>query len=500
MSFLGIDLGTTGCKAVLFDEKGGALASAYREYTIISEQPGQAELDPWMVWDQVKGMIKDCVSGIRQPIEAISVSSLGEAVVPVSLTRKPLGNSLLSFDIRGNEFVPQLRELITDQELYRRNGNPLGTNYSLTKLMWYRENQPELYRQSDSFLLWASYILFMLGAAPVVDYAHANRTLAFDIDKKAWNAELLGKIDFDPEKLPELMPAGSVCGSMTNELSAEFGLHNKPLLVVGTHDQCANALGCGVLDEGTAMYGMGTYHCIVSVYNKRKPIDAMLARGLNTEHHAVPERWVSFIYNQGGILLKWFRDTFVQGMGMGVKDFPEGNIYEHLMHEMPIGPSPVTVLPHFITTGPPDFLEKTSGNISGLTIDTTRGDICKGVLEGTAFYLKENLDNLPEGMKINQFRVVGGGSRSDIWVQLTADILELPCTRTREPEAGALGAAILAAVGSGKYQSFQDAADAMVSTADTFYPDPDRWNEYSRNYERYKQVLPLMGSFLASYK
>jgi xylulokinase len=496
MSFLGIDLGTTGCKAVLFNAVGKALSSAYREYEIIHDAPGHAELDALQVWNHVKNLIRECVADSPDKVEAISVSSLGEAIVPVSQNRLPLGNSLLNFDNRGSDLIPELHEIISDEELYTINGNPLAPNYGLTKLYWYKKNQPSLYAETYKFLLWGSYILYMLGAEPVVDYALANRTLLLDIGKEEWNVSLLGKLGFSKEKLPELAEAGTVCGKMLPELVDELGFLSSPLLVVGTHDQCANALGCGVLEQGTAMYGMGTFHCIVSVSKERGDSSEMLSRGLNTEHHAVPGQWVSFIYNQGGILLKWFRDTFA----LGVKEFSAVNIYEHLMHEMPEGPSPVSVLPHFTTTGPPDFIEKTAGNISGLTIDTTRGDVCKGLLEGIAFYLKENLDNLPPGMDIAEFRVVGGGSKSDIWMQLTADILERPCMRTVEAEAGALGAAMLAACGSGKYNTIQEAAAAMVVTGRKFLPDKSRSESYYSNYKRYKELYPRFGSFLAEYK
>jgi xylulokinase len=496
MSFLGIDLGTTGCKAVLFDAFGKSLSSAYREYEVIHDAPGHAELDAMQVWARVKNLIRECVAGSSEPVEAISVSSLGEAIVPVSQNRLPLGNSLLNFDSRGSDFIPELHAVISDEELYFVNGNPLAPNYGLTKLYWYKKKQPELYDKTYKFLLWGSYILYMLGAEPVVDYALANRTLLLDIEKEKWDFSLLDKLGFSEKKLPKLAQAGTVCGKVLPDLADALGFSSPPLLVVGTHDQCANALGCGVMEQGIAMYGMGTFHCIVSVSDSRGDSREMLSRGLNTEHHAVPGQWVSFIYNQGGILLKWFRDTFA----LGVNEFSEVNIYEHLMHEMPAGPSPVSVLPHFTTTGPPDFIEKTSGNISGLTIDTTRGDICKGLLEGIAFYLKENLDNLPLGIEIDEFKVVGGGSKSDIWMQLTADILERPCTRTVEAEAGALGAAMLAACGFGRYKTLQDAAEAMVVSSRTFVPDKSRSESYYPNYKRYRELYPKFGSFLAEYK
>jgi len=496
MNFLGIDLGTTGCKAVIFDESGRSLSSAYREYSIIHDSPGQAELDPERVWEHVKEMIRECVSREPGPVKAVSVSSLGEAVVPVSRDREALGNSLLNFDSRGSEFLPELHELFSDEALYKVNGNPLAPNYGLTKLVWYKRNRPDLYEKTYKFLLWGSFILYKLGAEPVVDYSLANRTLVLDIEKREWNVPMLNQLGLLPEKLPELVKAGSECGEVSGELSRELGFEQPPLLVVGTHDQCANALGCGVINQGTAMYGMGTFHCLVSVFSQRGSSDKMLLRGLNTEHHAVPGKWVSFIYNQGGILLKWFRDTFApEAANTG-----GSQIFSRLLAEMPDGPSPVTVLPHLTTTGPPRFLEKTTGMISGLTIDTTRGDICKAVLEGIAFYLKENLDQLPPEMGINEFRAAGGGSKSDIWVQLTADILEKPCFRTKEAEAGALGAAILAAVGLGVFKDIPQAVESMVVTGRGFYPESARSELYKPNYEKYKEIYPLFGSFLSDYK
>jgi len=494
MSFLGIDLGTTGCKAVIFDKSGVELASAYREYLIESPVRGYAELNTVRVWERVKELITECISGLTEDVVSVSVSSLGEAMVPVTSEREPLGNSLLNYDSRGSAHLYEIRDALSDKDLYEINGNAPGPNYSLTRLLWYQKEHCEIYDKADKFLPWGSFILYMMGAEPVIDYSLANRTLLLDINRKEWNSSLIDTLGLSVDKLPRLVEAGTACGRMPKALSDELGFKSPPLLVAGAHDQCANALGCGVIDEGRAMYGMGTFHCIVSVFGRRPDSGLMLQRGLNTEHHAIPDRWVSFIYNQGGMLLKWFRDTFAADIADSGKD-----IYQRLLEEMPDGPSPVSVLPHLTTTGPPGFIEKTSGLISGLTADTSRGDICKGVLEGIAFYLKENLDNLPEGMNIDEFTAVGGGSRSDIWMQLTADLFNKPCRTTAEPEAGALGAAMLATIGAGHYGNIREAIEQMVCEGQVFTPSAGN-DKYLGNYNRYKSIAPLFGDFLAGYK
>ncbi len=500
MALLGIDLGTIGCKAVLFDADGNRLAKAYREYSMITGHGGLAELDSTAVMEDVRTVVREVSNAVGEDvIEAVSVSSMGEAFVPVTGNRDILGNSPLNFDIRGNGYLDEIRDIISDEELYLVNGNPLGTNYALTKLLWTARENPRIYDLADHFLLWSGFVLFMLGGRPVCDFTLANRTLLFDIENRSWNSALTERLDFDTDKLPELVPTGTVVGEMNTAVAADLGIRGKPILVAGSHDQCANSLGCGVLDEGTAMYGMGTFHCIVVPFRTRPGSGVMLPRGLNTEHHAVPDRYVTFIYNQGGILLKWFRDTFlVEKRDLGIV---KGgiNIYEDLMDEMPEGPSSVLVSPNFSVTGPPKFLEKVTGMISGLTLATTRGDIAKGVLEGVAYYLKENVDDLPAELPLDGFRVVGGGSHSDTWVKLLSDIFERPFTRTAENEAGSLGAAIIAGVGSGRFRNFREGAEAMVRLTDTIDPDEERSRRYESNYFRFKEIHPRFGEFLADH-
>jgi xylulokinase len=222
----------------------------------------------------------------------------------------------------------------------------------------------------------------------------------------------------------------------------------------------------------------------------------MLDQGLNTEHHAVPGLFVSFIYNQGGILVKWFRDTFA------AEDFRQAqqlgaNVYDSLMAEMPAQPSSVLVLPHFAPTGPPDFVTDSRGVVAGLQLETSRGDILKGVIEGTAFYLKEIVDSLDAtGIEINEYRATGGGAQSDAWVQTVADIMGQPVVRPENTEAGALGAAIIAGLGSGAFASYGEGVEAMVRLNRTFEPDPEMHNRYRPRFEQYRQLWPLMQGYL----
>jgi xylulokinase len=222
----------------------------------------------------------------------------------------------------------------------------------------------------------------------------------------------------------------------------------------------------------------------------------MIARGLNTEHHAIPDRYVCFIYNQGGALVKWFRDTFATVEHRQAE--AEGrSIYPALFAEIPSEPSSVMVLPHFVPTGPPRFIADSAGLMAGLHLGTRRGEVLKGIIEGVAFYLKELVDSLPAtGIKIENYRVVGGGSRSDVWVQTCADIFGQSFTRPVITEAGALGAAIIAGVGSGVFKSYSQGVSAMVKLERTFEPDLRQHVRYQARYQYYQRMGPLMIDYL----
>lgn len=497
MSLLGIDVGTSGCKSAVFSEDGKLLGFNYAEYDFQSPQPGWAELDTKPVWRHVRDTIRRAVrESSLDPVKALCVSSLGEAVVPMSRDRRILGPSLLNFDVRGAEYLDELSDRITNQRLYGITGNTLGNQYTLTKLKWIRQHQPELYEQAAVFLHWSGFVSFMLGAEPAVDYSLANRTLLFELESADWSAELLDLVGIDRIKLPATVPTGTVIGKVADQVASDLGLPLGVPIVSGAHDQCCNGVGAGVVAPGQAMYGMGTYLCLMPVFASRPSSRTMIERGLNTEHHAVSNLYVSFLYNQGGLLVKWFRNTFADAER---RDESAGgpDLYASLLAEMPEGPSRVVALPHFTATGPPRFIDDSCGLIAGLKVDTTRGEILKGLLEAMTFYIRESFEVLPAaGIDVQAFRAVGGGSKSDAWIQISADILGRPFVRPRIGEAGALGAAILAGAGTGIFGSLEEGVEAMVKPAKSFEPDAGKSSLYDERFEQYRKLGPLLTDYL----
>jgi xylulokinase len=497
MSLLGIDVGTTGCKAAIFREDGEQLAYAYAEYPLHMPAPGQAELDPHEVWAKVQGVIREVTAqGTGDPVKALSVSSLGEAFVPVDKDRAILGPSIINFDARGKEYVPELEAAFSVEQFYQITGHTVANEFGLPKLMWIRRNRPELFERTYRFLPWTSFVTYMLGADPVVDYSLAGRMLGFDVERGDWSPDVLERAGVDMAKLPGTAPASEVIGNVSAQMAKQLGLPRDAAIVAGCHDQCATAVGCGVIEDGQAACGMGTFLCLTPVFSRRRDVGAMIRLALNTEHHPAPGKFVSLIYNQGGALLRWYRDTFAASEHR--RAVAEGrDIYDELLAEMPAGPSPVIVLPHFFATGPPEFISDSSGVMVGLKLETKRGDIVKALLESTMFYMRDCIDRLPgTGIEIREFRAAGGGSRSDAWLHIAADILARPFTRMKLSEAGVLGAAIIAGVGSGRFASFSEGVATMVKTAEVFEPRSDRVERYGARFEYYQRLWPLLREYL----
>lgn len=496
MSLLGIDVGTSGCKSVLFSEDGTIIGSAYAEYDIKRPRPDAMELDPHEVWQAVQGTVAQAVDSARSdPCRALSVTSMGEAFVPVSRTREILGPSILLSDPRGTEYIETLRSDLTDEECYRISGNPVGSHYGLPKLMWVRDHEPELYRRAYKFLNWSGFVAFMLGAEPTVDFTLANRDLLFDIRREEWSPRLLSAAGIDETKLPTCVRAGTPLGKIEPRIAEELGLPPACLIVSGPHDQCANALGCGAISPGDAMYGLGTFPTIVPIFDGIPDGQAMIAFGLNTEHHAIAARYVSFLYHMGGAAIKWYRDTFAAAeVAAAIRE--GGDVYPALFSELPPEPGPLLVLPHLYPLGPPDFLSDSAGVILGLRGDTRRGAVLKAILEANAFALKVSVENLRSvGIGLGSFKAVGGGSRSDAAVQVCTDIFNRPFERPTVTEAGALGAAILAGVASEVYPSAEAAVGQTVRVERRFDPNERTAARYEELYAEYLDFARLVTPF-----
>ena len=494
MSLLGVDLGTTTCKAAAFSTDGRCLAAAQREYDILHPAPFAAELDGQEVWGKTQEVIAEVTSATsRDPVGAICIGSMGEALAPLSHDRRVLGNSILCFDSRGDEYARDLAHDFTDEEFYRIDANLIGPQFGLPKLLWIRDHQPGLFNAADHFLPWSDAVAFLLGGDPCVTNSHASRLLLLDVERNDWSPRILNWAGISPTRLGRVVDGGTAVGTVAGSLAARLGLPPGVKIVSGGHDQCCTALGCGCIDPGQAVCGLGTFQCITPVFAWPADPLQLLQRALNIENHALAGRYVTFLYNQAGSLVKWFRDTFAADQ----HEDAGANVYAWLNAELPADPSGLLVLPHFEPPVWPRHIPGASGAILGLRTTTRRGEILKAIMECSAMYFLSSVTGLADvGMPIHSLTAVGGGASSDAWVQINADVFGVPVIRPHATEAGVAGAAILAGLATGQYAAASEAVEAFVQADRQFEPDPSRHAFYVRQATRLEQVYPALASLL----
>jgi xylulokinase len=411
---------------------------------------------------------------------------MGEAVVPLDDRNRILDNAILSSDTRGSEYVQELAAAFPQETFYRTNPNILGPNYALPKILWLRDHRPEVYRRTARFVLWGDMPAVMLCGHHVTSFALANRTLLFDIHSETWSEPLLRHARLSPDVLGRTVRSGTVAGTVSETAARRLGLPRGVQVVVGGHDQCCNSLGAGIREAGHAVCGIGTVECITPTYDRIPDARTMLEAGLNVEHHLLPHLYVSFLYNQAGSLVKWFRNTFAAAESAD----PNVQVYELLDSELPEAPTRLAVLPYFEMTGPPAFVGDASGAILGLKTSTTRGEILKAIMEGETLYFGQALETLTTlGVGTTQFVATGGGARSDPWLQIKADILGVPFARPTITEGSVLGAAMLAGLATGEFASADEAAEMFVVVDRVFEPDPERHAFYREKQALYNELF-----------
>jgi len=496
MSLLGLDIGTSGCKAVVFDLEGNILSRAYREYPLLYPRQGWIELDAKMLLNKIEESVKEAVNKNRvkkDPVEAISISSQGEAFVPVDKEGNPLANIPVSFDTRGEKFSRWWREKLGEEKIMHISGMPINSMFSLNKMMWFKENSPREYKKTWKFLCLEDFLIFKWGLPPALDYSLASRTMAFNILQREWSEEILSLARIDKSLLSKVFPSGTPLGKISSKTALRLSLPLETIMVTGGHDQACGALGAGVMEEGLAMDATGTVECIASVFKQPRLHQKMFQNNFSCYPYVVPSLYITLAFNfTGGALLRWFRDTLASEEKEIAKRTGK-DIYSLLLEEASEEPSPLFLLPHFTTTGTPYMDTKSTGVILGFSLNTTKNELIKAILEGISLEMKQNLTLLEEAkVPIYELRAIGGGAKSRKWLQLKADIYGKKVVSLRVSEAACLGAALLAGVGKGKYRSFKEAVKETVKIKESFYPQKEKMKIYEEKFKVYKDIYPTL--------
>ncbi|MDZ7345829.1 MAG: FGGY-family carbohydrate kinase, partial [candidate division KSB1 bacterium] len=379
------------------------------------------------------------------------------------------------------------------EQLFRMTGMPVHTINTLPKLLWLKKNEPDIWRKAARFCLYEDFIINRLCGRPMISACLASRTQLFDIRTGNWSEKILDDCGIDPQLLSPV--AGEKEFLTTLPVWQKIGLKDVKVFA-GGHDQACAALGAGVVYPGQAMVSTGTAEVVEVVMNTPNLDDSLRIGGISVYRHVVPNRFVAMTLNHsGGLSLRWFRDV------LGDAEKAEAartnrDAYDLLLEKAPVGPSDLFVLPHFSGSGTPTLDVHSRAAILGLTFRTRKADIAKALLEGLTFELEQNLALLRQaGIEIRELRAVGGGAKSDLWLQLKADICCVKVHQLKVTDAACLGAALAAGIGCGIYSSEDEGIRLHVAICRRFEPDSVRAQQYRRRIQLYRQIYPLLKDF-----
>ncbi len=497
MSLLAIDIGSSRCKAVVFAVTGEILGQRACAYTPEFPAPSHAEIDPERFWQAVCHSSQAASKNLRDPVRALCLSSHGETFVAVNARNEAIAPAILNQDNRATEETVWLERTVGRKRLFEITGLVAHPMYPVPKFLWLRKHRPDIFACPVRFLSVIGYVLSRLGLPAYIDYSLASRYLAFDIRQRRWSDEILTATDINAECLPIPIPGGTIAGTLGGSAASQLGLSAGTKVVMGGHDQPCGALGVGAIGPGRVADSMGTYECLLAVSDQPSLTDAALAASLNSYCHVVPDKFVTLSYFPSGIMIKWFHDLLygekhgaAHGEGFlapnGDPSDAESIHYATLEREAPAGPTGLCITPNLIGTCNPDFNPHARGIISGLSPNTTRSQIYKGILEGLACELSQMTDILASA--VGEFRdvyVTGGGSRSPLGLQLRAALSGRHLHVMACPEAVCLGGAILAGVACGEYGSLREAVDLVVREVSLLPPDLAVAAAYAQQVEQY---------------
>jgi xylulokinase len=496
---VGVDVGTSGCKVAVFDERHQLQASDQRGYALIAPRPGWIEFDPEAIWaalcGAVRGALAQLGTGLHRDAFCLGFSVFGEGLILADPSGRPVHRGILSSDVRSAAVAERMERDLDRATWYRRTGRLPHPMAVATKIIWARENLRGIVDGRTRFLDVGSWLFGRLGAGWVTDYSVASGTMLLDLDSLRWAPDLLAYAGIGLDSLPTPVQAGTRLGAPGAEAADSLGFPEagQVRLVVGAMDQLCNAVGSGTVTPGDVVCSTGTVEAVTVVLDPTSVIEALMELNVPRLPSAIAGQFVTMmlLWNAGGSL-RWFCDHFARKE----KEEAEArgsDVYTALLRDEPKSRS-VFFLPHLSGSGTPWMNPNSRGAFLGLTMAADVASLAHAIVEGLTFELKANLDAfVGSGARINDLVIVGGGSRSDRWLQLKADILQRTVSRLATEEAGCRGAAILAGCGCGLLDDPAAAARQWVQIGQTFSPSGEA-GRYQRKYEVYRQIYRALES------
>ena len=491
---LGVDLGTSGTKTVLFDQEGHGICSCTVEYPMYQPQNGWAEQDPQDWANAAVTTIRTVLekSGVdREDVVSLGISGQMHGLVMLDEQGQVLRRSIIWCDQRTQAECDEIHARVGREKLIAITANPALTGFTLSKVLWVRNHEPEIYAKCRHILLPKDYVRYVLTGDYATEVSDASGMQMLDVPNRCWSDELLGILDIDRSLLAKVYESCEVTGHISEQAAALTGLSPKTLVVGGAGDNAAAAVGTGVVEDGRAFTTIGTSG-VVFAHTDKLAIDPQ--GRVHTFCCAVPGAWhVMGVTQAAGLSLKWYRDTFCDAekqaaQQMGVDPY---DLMNKEAAQSPIGANKLIYAPYLMGERTPHLDADCRGMFFGLSAMHTRRDLLRAVMEGVSYSLRDCLGVLNEmGVAPEQMLACGGGGKSPLWRQMLADVFNCPVATTVNTEGPALGVAILAGVGAGLYASVPEACRAMIHVNPAQQPIEENVPKYAKVYEVFRKLYP----------
>ena len=489
---IGVDCGTSGTKTVLFREDGTVMASATVEYPMYQPKNGYAEQDPA---DWKAAMIRTIQtvvtkSGVaKEEIKGIGISGQMHGLVMLDKENQVLRKSIIWCDQRTAAEVEEMNRVVGREKLMEITANPALTGWTAAKILWVRNNEPDVYEKCRHILLPKDYLRLILTGEYATEVSDASGMQLLDIANRCWSDELLHLLQIDKDLLGKVHESCEVTGTLTREMADTLGLCEGTVVVGGAGDNAAAAVGTGVVRDGKAFTTIGTSGVVFAHTSSM----AMDTKGrVHTCCAAVPNSWHVMGVTQGaGLSLKWFRDNFCMAEKEAAALMGEDpyNLMNKQAAQSPIGANKLLYAPYLMGERTPHLDADCRGMFFGLSAMHTRRDLLRAVMEGVTYSLKDCLNVLAEmGVAPETMLACGGGGKSPLWRQMLADVFQMPVATTVNTEGPALGVAILAGVGAGLYASVPEACRAMIHVNPAQNPIAENVPQYEKVYALYTKL------------
>ena len=484
--YIGVDVGTSGTKALLMSEDGGVLKSSLREYPLSTPRNGWAEQDPVLWRDAAVDAIREVAHGIdASAVKAVGLTGQMHGLVCLDKSDNVLRPAILWCDQRTALECDEITELVGAERLIELTANPALTGFTAPKILWVRKNEPEIYAKIAKIMLPKDYIRYVLTGENASDMSDASGTGLLNVSRRAWDSEVLSKLGVDSSWLGKLYESPEITGNLTQKAADMTGLRVGTPVIAGAGDNAAAAIGTGVARDGQAFVTIGSSG-VVFAHTSQMRLDK--GGRVHTFCAAVPGEWhIMGVTLAAGMSLKWFRDNFSPGTS-----YSELTI---MAAKTPIGADRLMFLPYLNGERSPHLDPDARGAFVGLSASHGLAHLTRAVLEGVTYSLRDCYDIILEmGARFEEITGCGGGMSSEFWRRMTADVFGARVVTAQTSDGPALGAAMLASVGSGAYAGVPEVCDAVIKLTDSIDPNEQSGREYARCHEIYKSLYTNLRS------